>query len=290
MFAALIALSFITAFVLPARFTVPGAGWLQGLFAPVSRPVGAIARLALGRFHPDSVTDPASTDKPRLQQSVYEENQQLRSAYASLLTKFDALSKLNADRQAVGDIRSLCKPATVTGTEGSGLAEGLNVTIGGSSSGLMDHPVIRGNPSQSPLPCELVGKVVRCGPAGAMVRLVTDPGSTLSARIGRYVPQPDGRLKLVYLDQIHRPLISGMGHNQMAVASNLSLRDVQAAGVAVNDVVLLDDDQWPGNIQGFEVGHIVSIGHQARHPLLADIRIEPQTNLLRLTEVMVMIH
>ena len=287
-FAALMALSFLSAFILPVRWTTPGVGELQGLFSPVSRPARAISGFAYRHFHREPLTDDQSPIAPRPTTTVYEENHELLSAYASLLVKFDQLSQLNFDREALGDIRSLCKPATVTGSEVSGLREALTVSVGGSSALIANRPVIRGNPSQSPMPCDLIGRIVRSGPAGAQVRLVTDPGFVLTARIGRYEADADNHLKLNFVEKIH-PLIRGIGHNEMAVSSNLSLEQVQQAHIEVNDLILLYDSDWPLNIQGFSVGRIVSIGRQAKAPLLADIRIEPQTNLMRLTEVMVMV-
>ncbi len=281
-------LGFLAAFVLPARFTTAGAGELQGIFSPVSRPMRALASLVYRRFHSVQVVDDRSPLAPRPEQSVYEENHQLLTAYASLAAKYDLLSQLNADRQAVGDIRSLCKPATVTGGEASGLRESLTLSTGLPPATVMNRPVIRGNPSQSPLPCDLIGRVFRSGIAGAQVRLVTDPGFRLTARIARYIPQPDGQLKLTYIGQLH-PLVQGIGGNAMAVQSNLTLQQVREAGIEVNDLVLLDDHDWPANIQGFEVGRIVSIGRQPGAPLLAEIRIEPQSNLMRLSDVMVMV-
>ncbi len=280
--------AFYAAFLLPAKYSTPGVEQLQGIFAPVSKPIRAVARFMYRRFHPDAVTDDRSPAVPREESTVFEENHALLSAYASLQVKFDQLSQLDADRQAVGDIRKLCKPATVTGSEVSGLREALTLSAGTSAASMKDRPVIRGNPSQSPLPCDLVGRIFRSGPAGAQARLVTDPGFRLTARIARYVAQPDGQLKLTYIGKLH-PLVQGIGGNAMAIQSNLSMQEVNEAGIGINDLVLLDDRDWPLNVQGFEVGRIVSINRQAKAPLLADIRIEPQTNLMRLTEVMVMV-
>jgi cell shape-determining protein MreC len=294
-FYGLLGLSFLTAFVLPAKYTTPGFQQLQGVFAPVSRPVRGVAGWAYHRLHRTEVVDDQSPAVPRPAATVYEENHDLRTALASLQIKFDQLSQLNADRQSVGDIRPLCKPATVTGSEVSGLREGLTISVGSTSASLLNRPVIRGNPTQSPLPCDLVGRIVRSGAAGAQVRLITDPGFVLTARIGRYVAEPDGHLKLDYDPQIH-PLVRGMGNNQMAIQSTLSMQQVRDGKIQKGDVVVLDDhesqgdrDGWPLNIQGFTVGHIVSITPQQNAPLFADVRIEPQTNLMRLTEVMVMV-
>jgi cell shape-determining protein MreC len=293
LFYGLMGVSFLTAFVLPAvfpaKFGSVGIPQLQGIFAPVSRPLRAMAGWVYNRAHRPVVVDDRSPDVLRPATTVYEENHQLLTALASLQIKLDQLSQLNADRQSVGDIRPLCKPATVTGSEVSGLREGLTLSVGSTSLPLLNRPVIRGNPSQSPLPCDLVGRIVRSGPAGAQVRLITDPGFVLTARIGRYVTLPDGKLQMVYDSQIH-PLVRGIGSNQMAIQSTLSMQQVRDGKIQKGDTVVLDDhDDWPPNVQGFSVGRIISINPQQNAPLFADIRIEPQTNLMRLTDVMVMV-
>jgi cell shape-determining protein MreC len=285
----LLGLSFLSAFVLPTQFTSVGFPALQGVFAPVSWPVRGVAGWVFSRVNRSGgVVDDQSPGLPRSVANVYEENHALLTALASLQVKYELLSQLNADRQAVGDIRPLCTPATVTGAEGSGLHESLTISVGTGGGVRFDQPVIRGNPSQSPLPCDLVGRVARAGPLGAQVRLVTDPGFVVTVRFGRHVADADGKLVMRSVEKLH-PLLQGIGHNAMAIRSTLSMQQVRDAGLAVNDLVMLDDPEWPANIQGFSVGRIVSIEPQRNAPLFADIRVEPQINLLRLTEVMVMV-
>ena len=60
-------------------------------------------------------------------------------------------------------------------------------------------------------------------------------------------------------------------------------------GIAVNDMVVLDDRDWPANLQGLWLGRITSIHPQPSAPLVADIRVEPVSDLMRLKEVMVMV-
>jgi cell shape-determining protein MreC len=289
LFAGLMAASFVTAFVLPNKNAGEHFGMLQGLLRPVSSPARWVAHSIYDRLHrQEQVIDVESPVTPRAPTTIYEENEQLRTAYASLKMKFDQLAELNADRSAVGDIRKLCRPATVSGGDSSALRETLTISSPASASTMIDSPVIRGNASASPIPCDLIGKVIRGGPLGAQVRLVTDPGFVLNASIGRYETK-DGQTHLTIIEKLH-PLIKGIGHNQMAVATNYSVKQVQDAGLAVGDLIMLDDhDGWPLNIQGFTVGRITSIGHQLKQPQVADIRIEPDIHLMRLTEVMVMV-
>jgi cell shape-determining protein MreC len=285
LFYAMMALAFVAAFVLP-HATLPGSGHLLGIFQPVARPARALAAWMDRKIHAPVVVDDVSPVTPRSPANVYEENHQLATALASLQMKFEQLSQLNADRQAVGDIRGLCKPATVIGADSSPLRETLTITVGGSTSAIVNRPVIRGNLSQSPLPCDLIGRVVRAGLTGAQVRLVTDPGASLTARIGHYDRDEQGKVKMTLVDQLHL-LVTGAGGNEMAI--RLSMQQAQEAKIAVGDLVVLDDRDWPANIQGFAVGHVKKIRPQPNAPLFADIRVEPAGNLLRLTEVMVMV-
>jgi hypothetical protein len=223
-------------------------------------------------------TDDGSPAKPRLVSTVYAENHDLRDQLVSLQVKFDALSRLNADRQAVGDIRNLCAPAKVTGSDSSGLLEGLLIT----PSGLFkeNQPVVHGT--------DLVGRILTAGLTGAQVRLITDTGFSFTARIGRFVTEGGGHATPVYATRLH-PLVRGVGHGMMEVRSTISMEQVQDNKIDVNDFIVLDDTEWPANLQGFNVGRIVAIHAQRNAPLFADIQIEPETDLMRLSEVMVMV-
>jgi cell shape-determining protein MreC len=285
-FYAVMCLAFATAFVMP-RASLPGAEHFLGAFWPVARPARAIAGWVDRKVHAPVVVDVESPIVVRAPADVYEENHQLATALASLQVKFEQLSQLNADRQAVGDIRKLCRPATVLNGDSSPLRETLTVTVSGSTSAIVNRPVIRGNLSQSPLPCDLIGRVVRAGITGAQVRLVTDPGASLTARIGHYDRDEQGKLKMTFVDKL-RVLVTGAGGNEMAI--RLSMQQLNDAKISVGDLVVLDDrEDWPANIQGFAVGHVRAIRPQPHAPLFADIRVEPSGNLMRLTEVMVMV-
>ena len=278
LFVALMALCFLSAFVLPERYTMPVRSPVQGLFAPVSWPTHALAGAVYRRLNPDPIVDGGSPGQPRPSKAVYDENQDLRAQLAELRVKFDQLARLNADRQTVGNIFPLCQPATVTGVDSSGVRETLKVIGVGASA--VGRPVVHGS--------DLVGRVRSAGLTGAEVRLLTDPGFGFTARFARYVPDANGRVSLAKFDAL-QPLVQGIGHGSMAI-SRLSMQQVANARLAVGDLVVLDDhDRWTSSVQGFCVGRIASIGSQVNAPIFADIRVEPATNLLRLNEVMVVV-
>ena len=222
--------------------------------------------------------DVASPATPRAADAVYAENEALRGDLAMLQVKFDELSRLNADRQMVGTIRSLCEPATVTGYDASGVRETLAVS--GVDEAAVDRPVVHGT--------NLVGRVQTAGLTGGTVRLVTDPGFALTAELGRYETDAGGRVTLRRAPGL-RPLVQGVGHGAMAIRTAITMQQVTDLHLAVGDVVVLSDKGWPPNVQGLTVGKITAINHQSAAPIFADLRVEPDANLSRLTEVMVVV-
>ncbi len=271
-------LSFASAFVLPPRWTTPVQGRAAGLFAPVSRPTRAVAGMVYRRLGPNRPSDDGSPRQPRAESAVYAENHQLRADLAALSVKFDQLSRLNADRGLVGDIRPLCRPAAVTGGDGSGVRDALQITGGGAA--FVGRPVVHES--------DLLGRVVASGVAGAEVRLLTDPGFVFTAQLARYVPDATGRKSLVRVEGL-RPWVSGVGHGAMAIRSAVTVQQVDTLHLAAGDLVVLDDDGWPPNVQGFCAGRVASITRQANAPAFADLCVEPVTDPLRLSEVMVVV-
>jgi hypothetical protein len=75
----------------------------------------------------------------------------------------------------------------------------------------------------------------------------------------------------------------------MAVCSNLSYAKIHENGIALNDLLVLADPDWPANVQGLCVGKIADIRPQAKAPLLSNILVQPQDKLVDLNEVMVMV-
>jgi hypothetical protein len=280
-FATLMFVGLVSAFVIPPRFTNPARAELQGLFSPISRPARAIAAMVYRRFHRDVPVDEGSPSNPRPPQTILEENRQLRNALAIMSVKFDQLSRLNEDRQLVGeDIRRLCTPGSVTGADSSGIRESLTISTAGFGGLKPDFPVVYAH--------ELVGKVSRAGIGGAQVRLITDPGFAFTGRIYRYRTDAEGQVAQERVEGL-QPLVQGIGHGAMAIRSNISMAQVKDLHIAVDDMIVLEDRDWPANIQGFSAGHIKDIHPQQNAPLFADIRVEPESDLMRLREVMVMV-
>jgi hypothetical protein len=278
-FAALLLLSFFSAFVIPPRFTNPARAELQGLFAPISRPVRSVSGMVYSHFHPEVAVDLGSPIAPRAEQSIVQENQQLRQDLARLTKKFENLSQLNDDRQEVRDINPLCKPASVTGADSSGIRESL--TISAPSMGGLDA-------GRAVIFAEgIVGKVTRAGLTSGQVRLITDPGFVVIGQIRHLKADQDGKFTSVGLKEL-QPLLQGVGHGAMVIRNSISMKQVSDMGIAVNDTIHLADSEWPANLQGSIIGQITRIQANQHAPLFADIQVEPLGNLMQLREVMVM--
>jgi hypothetical protein len=135
---------------------------------------------------------------------------------------------------------------------------------------------------------DLVGRIYGGGIAGAEVRLITDKGMGFTVKIGKYVRNADGTTSLKFVEHL-TPLVQGMGHGQMEIRNTLSVAQAAEAHLEAGDIVLLDDrEKWPAGVQGFKVGRIVSIKKQANAPLVADVLIEPEVDLLHLSSVLVL--
>jgi hypothetical protein len=266
-----------SAFLLPPRVAQAVRRPFEGLFSPISIPVRSVASMATRRSAKPAVVDEVSPEAPRPGGDVYSENSRLWDEVTRLRMENERLSQLVAERKIVGDVGGGAESAAVTGVDSSGLRDGLLIA---GASFPADRPVISGH--------DLVGRIYAGGVAGAEVRLVTDKGMGFTVKIGKYVRNADGTTTLKFAEHL-TPLVRGAGHGQMGILNTLSMQQVKDAYLEAGDMVLLDDrEKWPAGVQGFKVGRIVSIRPQSNAPLSADIRIEPEVDLFRLTSVMVL--
>src|SRR5947199_248959 len=97
-FLGLMLLSGLSAFVIPQKYSDRVRN-IQGVFAPVARPISALAGWAHGRIAPEKVSD------KRQDEDIRRENDELRVALASVEGQLEALRKLNSDRELLGRIR-----------------------------------------------------------------------------------------------------------------------------------------------------------------------------------------
>lgn len=270
-FIALMLLAFVAAFIFPS-FTTPKKPQLAALFIPVSRPAGAFGNWLRTKLDPPRRVDDRPLD------DVQAENEQLRIALVHLSEQLALLKKINADRAQLGPIREFCTPMQVVGGDAAGQRETL--MLGGSStSGLaVDQPVLYAD--------GLAGRISNVGAAGATVRLITDVKFRLMGSFCRYERAENGDLRLLKITTTP-PVLEGVGENRMRI-ENLYMKDIETAKIQVGDWVTLDDSAWTEQLRGYPVGKVVAIRPLSSNALFAEMQVEPQGNLSRLREVMVM--
>ncbi|MDP9173388.1 MAG: rod shape-determining protein MreC [Planctomycetota bacterium] len=270
-FFGLMALSFISAFLVPPRITDSGRVQLEGLFIPISRPTYRMANWLRGRVAPDIASD------TRPDQDIKQENLALRQEVSRLGAEVERLQGLAAERASLGDRQSLCERFTVAGVD-SGNRQAL-ILAGDLQGDIKTGQTVLHTGG-------LAGRVEGAGLGGAHVRLITDPGFVVTGKFGSYVKNNDGSVSYVAVSDL-LPIVQGMGNEQMNV-TNLSYADVVKSGVKAGDLISLADRMFPRDAQGLILGRIVSVSRWKRAPLFAEILLEPQAALMRLNDVWVM--
>lgn len=248
------------------------------IFSPVAGPVHRGSAWLGDRITPPSDTTLGSTSTEVAQ--LQAENDLLRRELLSLSTQLEDLKRLNADREQLGDLRRFSVPARVTGYETSaGNRHHLTIVAPPDANIAEGMPVIT--------PRGVLGKVTVSLRGGTRVRLTMDESFRVQGLFGRFTPNPavPGGFSFQRLPG-PPPLVTGTG-GKLRIA-NLSMRDAEAAGVRVGDVVILADEiDWPPLLQGNVVGEVVSVEKSRLNPLWADIELAPPVDPRRLREVMV---
>lgn len=273
-FAGLLALAILSAFVLPPELGDRLRG-IQAVFAPVARPTRAVAqnvrhRLA-NRPHRDT----------RAVADVKDENERLRALVMSLSGQLGELKRVANDLDRLGDVREHCTRFKVIGDD-TGTRDSLLLAASWRDNVKEAQPVLIGQ--------GLVGMIERVGQAGAQVRLITDRDFKVSGRFVRF----DGKSETGEQTLATKiPLVKGAGNGMLEV-HNIELKETALTDdplkekVAVGDYVKLDDPLWPPNLTGKLLGQVESIAQQNGAPQHALIRIKPLRDLTTLREVMVM--
>jgi hypothetical protein len=276
-FVALMLLSVAAAFIIPPKYTTAAQPQLQALFAPVSRPARAAAGWADVRlFPPKSHDDRSATD-------VKAENAALRARIAQLETTVDILAQRKAQREKLGPVGEFTDTFKVAGND-SATRDSLAVQ-GSSLEGLRAGMHVL-------YPDGVVGTIQpgRAGMAGAQVRLVTDIGFRVLGQFGSFRKGGDGTADKPGFVPSGTPavLVEGMGQGAMVVRQ-LTMEQVAEAGLKAgrDQWVVLADTDWPDNLRGLQLGYVARIDPRRDAPLFAEIRIEPEKDLLKLREVMV---
>src|SRR5579862_1938871 len=104
-------LSFLCAFVIPARIASLERIQIQGIYLPVSWPVYKISNWIRGRSGPTVAQDNRAAD------DVLRENEGLRQQVTELQAQIVQLQALAGERQNLGDRQSLCNRFSVAGSD-----------------------------------------------------------------------------------------------------------------------------------------------------------------------------
>ncbi|MBV8782018.1 MAG: hypothetical protein JO353_11525 [Phycisphaerae bacterium] len=260
-FLALLIFCGLTAFLLP-RFADPARAPFQNIFFPISRPVRLLVDWARLRF--DHHADANWTTAQRTDDDIRKENVELHAQVASLTAQVEKLQEREDQRAKLGPLRNLCTPFNIIGGD-AGTSESL--VIGGST---LDH-------LRAKMPVVylggLVGQLDQPGLVGTRLRLITDRGFALTGVFNRF------------RNRHEQFLARGIGSNTLLIDA---LPMDRAKQIAVNDWLVLDDNDWPTVVQGQPIGRVISEPTASRHsPGYAEVRLQPASNLMQLREVMV---
>jgi cell shape-determining protein MreC len=218
--------------------------------------------------------------KTRTVDQLRGENEKLRLTVANLTSQLASLKQLNADRQMLGDVRPLCEPFPVAGTD-SGPRRALILQTIGRGNVAQGQPALYSG--------GIAGRVEQTGPGSAIVRLITDKNFRLTGGFGRFERDKEGHVVFKKLEMPHSqpPLLEGTGRGTMRI-ENVDMKDARANHLAAGDWVVLADHDWPLQLQGYKLGQIESIDTRPSAPLFALIEVRPVRDLMELREVMVM--
>lgn len=251
------------------------------LFAPVSTPVHAGSSWLGEKLNPESRQ--LDGNVPAEVVALQAENSQLRSDLASLTAQLEDLKRLNEDRAQLGPVRERSVPASVAGLDGGtgGVRQILAVVVPASATVEKGMPVVS--------PQGLVGRVSESVRGGTRVRLTTDEGFRVQGAFVRFIANGRGGVTPQMLAS-PPPLVTGTGGGTATGLriGNMSMVEVQAAGIKIGDWVVVDDKlDWPLLLQGYKIGRVKSVDKSKLNPLWADIIVEPPLDFRRLREVMI---
>jgi cell shape-determining protein MreC len=271
-FFGLMMLSLLSAFALPRRATDLNGTSLQTLLIPISRPTYRIANAIRGHFETQPIEDTRDT------RDIQRENLALKQQIETMSNEIDHLQQRAGERASLGGFEAFCDRFEVTAAD-TGVHEAITITGSGISNLRTDQPVL-----SSGSVIALIGRISRAGEMAAQVRLVTDPGFTVTGHFVTY-SAASGATENKNLTAI----VTGRGKGSMVI-DNLSMDDVRNTSLQPGDWVVLSDDAWPRDLQGVRIGQIASIEPLPSQTLFADIRLVPEQNLNNLNDVWVMTH
>jgi len=267
-FAVLLLLCVVSAFIIP-RKTSGVRAHVQGIFYPVAKPARMIASSLRGRMD--------RMDDKRPVNEVAAENERLRGTVASLMAQVEHLASRVAEGEKFGDPGKDAKRVAVMGNDPQS-RDSLSV-VGRFDATLFNQPALYNY--------GLAGRFERAGLTGAQVRLITDRSFSVTGRFATFVDHGHGNVEWREIET-PPPLVEGAGNGVMTI-KNIEYKDAveQAKIVPGTWVVVADKDYLP-TLQNQRLGRVVSVKRQPHAPQWADIEVQPEWNLMALTQVWVM--
>jgi cell shape-determining protein MreC len=271
-FTGLMALSLLSAFVLPPHATEIGRSPFQTLLIPISRPTYKLANAIRGRFETKPVEDTRSSA------AIEQENLALKQQVQRLNVEIEQLEQRAAERASLGGFETYCERFVVDGGDTNGRD---GISIAGTKIGDLkeNQPVL-----SSGGVIDFIGRVTAIHGMAAHVRLVTDVGFTVTGHFVSFSTSSGAQENPALL-----AIVTGHGLGQMAI-TNLHGDEVKHEGIQPGDWVILRDETWPHGLQGVRIGKIASIQPLAKQPLFADIELVPEEDYVHLNDVWVMTH
>src|SRR5437899_1868234 len=182
LFLPLMVLSALSAFFIPVEYTNFFRGRVDGLFSPIATPLRRLVETTSARLGFDNQDKALLLHTANLSDASREIDR-LKVTIASLTMQIDELRRLNAGRDLGGELRNFSRPFKVLSPDLAG-RDSLNVHATTGDGVITGMPVV----------CQqgLVGKISAVGNLGAQVHLITDIGSCISGRFGKFILQGDG--------------------------------------------------------------------------------------------------
>ena len=280
-FAILMFATFLASVALPGGASARVTDSVQFLFTPISAPVqwivGDRAQRAADDVAPPAVLPIDSREGGEVAR-LRDEAREWRALAENLRGQLETIRLRQADADRLGkDLHELVHSVAVLAVDASGRdvlrLAGSNVPVDVGAAVATETGI--------------VGRVQSVGAANqSSVRLITDKGFKLVGTFVRPRATADGRIEFV--EVLNTPtLVEGMGNGAMRIDS-LKNDLVAGAGLRVGDVVVLADDAtqpWPIELHGRRVGLVTAVGESVTTPGIAEVRVRPEQDLLRLKSV-----
>jgi cell shape-determining protein MreC len=273
-FFGLMALSLLSAFVLPARVTDRAGSSVANIFLPISAPSRRLAAWAHSKLVPRPIRDDGSPGNPRSVQKVYDENELMRIELGSLKEQLLRLQERESERSAVGEVRALCTPFTVAAGDSAGRD---SLALSGSSF----DGVAAGQPVL--YPGGIAGKISRAGIGEARVMLVTDTQFSAEVTFARFL-YTDGHPDLRSLSS-EKYVLHGSGRGSMFTTVSSSF--MEETHLVAGDWAVLSDNEWGLAVRGYRIGQVSAVA-PSKSAGWFDVTIKPDQDLKKLDEVMVL--